>query len=59
MLTFKFSDGSVFRCSECEREIASIGNGRYNAVIGVIDLVATFLEHVRRHHPKCSELKRT
>lgn len=51
MLTFKLSDEHVFRCSECDQEIASFGAGRYNVVIGVIDLIATFVEHVRRYHP--------
>jgi hypothetical protein len=50
MLVYKLSDDSVFRCSECEREVASIGSARYIAVSRVLELVAAFQEHVRRHH---------
>jgi hypothetical protein len=49
-LTFKLSEGHLFRCSECNQAIASIGRGPYIAVMGLIDLIATFELHVRRHH---------
>jgi hypothetical protein len=51
MLTFQLSDDEhVFRCSTCHREIASVGRGNYIAVIGVIELISAFQEHVRRYH---------
>jgi hypothetical protein len=49
-LIYSLSDTDVFRCSECKRSIASIAAGRYIVVSTVLELVATFQEHVRRHH---------
>lgn len=50
ILIYELSDTDVFRCSECKREIASIGGGPYIVVSTVLDLVAAFQEHVRRYH---------
>jgi hypothetical protein len=52
-LTFTLSDDEhVFRCSMCHRAIASVGRADYIVVMGVIELIATFQEHVRRYPPK-------
>lgn len=49
-LIYNLSDSDVFRCSQCNRPIASIGAGRYIVVSTVLELVATFQEHIKRHH---------
>jgi hypothetical protein len=48
MLTFKLSDND-FRCSACEREVASSKNSRL-VVVGIADLIATFKTHVGLCH---------
>jgi hypothetical protein len=58
-LVYKLSDDDVFRCSKCKREIASIGSGRCTVVSTVLELVATFQEHVRRYHGPPNETSET
>ena len=49
MLTFKLSEVNTFRCSACEQEIGSLGNGRF-VIGGIADLIAIFKIHVEQNH---------
>ena len=52
-LIFKLSDNDVFRCSACNKVIASGARGHL-VLLRMIDLTETFELHVRKCHSKKS-----